>query len=202
MLMHAQGDPKTMNDNPQYSDVVLDVFDYLEGRIARLRGGRHPARQDRRRSGHRLRQAPAPQRRRPGRAVALSRARRAGAARRLAQEADRPSVATCPIRSDRVPGSHRRRPRGGRPGRADHSRARRCRNPAGARCLARCPAWHGPGARLICWELPRGFRFFSAAGCNLPQQDLMLGAAGRPSIFQRGVYHTHRRQAARVGYAI
>jgi dihydropteroate synthase len=34
MLMHAQGDPKTMNDNPQYSDVVLDVFDYLERRIA------------------------------------------------------------------------------------------------------------------------------------------------------------------------
>lgn len=33
MLMHAQGDPKTMNDNPQYTDVVLDVFDYLEGRI-------------------------------------------------------------------------------------------------------------------------------------------------------------------------
>jgi dihydropteroate synthase len=33
MLMHAQGDPKTMNDDPQYSDVVLDVFDYLEGRI-------------------------------------------------------------------------------------------------------------------------------------------------------------------------
>jgi dihydropteroate synthase len=33
MLMHAQGDPKTMNDNPQYSDVVLDVFDYLESRI-------------------------------------------------------------------------------------------------------------------------------------------------------------------------
>ena len=34
MLMHAQGDPKTMNDDPQYSDVVLDVFDFLEGRIA------------------------------------------------------------------------------------------------------------------------------------------------------------------------
>lgn len=33
MLMHAQGDPKTMNDNPQYADVVLDVFDYLERRI-------------------------------------------------------------------------------------------------------------------------------------------------------------------------
>ncbi|MGQ0673906.1 MAG: dihydropteroate synthase [Hyphomicrobium sp.] len=33
MLMHAQGDPKTMNDNPQYSDVTLDVFDFLESRI-------------------------------------------------------------------------------------------------------------------------------------------------------------------------
>ena len=33
MLMHAQGDPKTMNDNPQYSDVSLDVFDFLEARI-------------------------------------------------------------------------------------------------------------------------------------------------------------------------
>ena len=33
MLMHAQGDPKTMNVNPQYSDVVLDVFDFLEQRI-------------------------------------------------------------------------------------------------------------------------------------------------------------------------
>ncbi len=34
MLMHAQGDPKTMNDNPQYRDVVLDVFDFLSARIA------------------------------------------------------------------------------------------------------------------------------------------------------------------------
>ena len=34
ILMHAQGDPRTMNDNPQYSDVALDVFDYLEQRIA------------------------------------------------------------------------------------------------------------------------------------------------------------------------
>lgn len=33
MLMHAQGDPKTMNDDPRYADVVLDVFDFLEGRI-------------------------------------------------------------------------------------------------------------------------------------------------------------------------
>ena len=33
MLMHAQGDPKTMNHDPKYSDVVLDVFDFLERRI-------------------------------------------------------------------------------------------------------------------------------------------------------------------------
>jgi dihydropteroate synthase len=33
VLMHAQGDPKTMQDNPVYEDVALDVFDALEGHI-------------------------------------------------------------------------------------------------------------------------------------------------------------------------
>jgi dihydropteroate synthase len=33
VLMHAQGEPKTMQDDPTYDDVVLEVFDYLEGRI-------------------------------------------------------------------------------------------------------------------------------------------------------------------------
>ncbi len=33
ILMHAQGDPKTMNDDPQYSDLVLDVYDFLDSRI-------------------------------------------------------------------------------------------------------------------------------------------------------------------------
>jgi dihydropteroate synthase len=33
-LMHAQGDPRTMQDAPAYGDVVLEVTDYLEGRIA------------------------------------------------------------------------------------------------------------------------------------------------------------------------
>lgn len=32
-LMHAQGDPKTMQDDPHYDDVLLDVFDYLAARI-------------------------------------------------------------------------------------------------------------------------------------------------------------------------
>lgn len=33
VLMHAQGDPKTMQENPVYEDVALDVFDALEGLI-------------------------------------------------------------------------------------------------------------------------------------------------------------------------
>ena len=33
ILMHAQGEPKTMHLNPIYTDVVLEVFDYLEQRI-------------------------------------------------------------------------------------------------------------------------------------------------------------------------
>jgi dihydropteroate synthase len=33
-LMHAQGDPKTMQEAPAYDDVLLDVADYLEGRVA------------------------------------------------------------------------------------------------------------------------------------------------------------------------
>lgn len=32
-LMHALGDPKTMQDAPIYEDVLLDVYDYLEGRV-------------------------------------------------------------------------------------------------------------------------------------------------------------------------
>lgn len=33
ILMHAQGDPKTMQDDPRYDDVLLEVYDYLEQRI-------------------------------------------------------------------------------------------------------------------------------------------------------------------------
>ncbi|WP_299771903.1 dihydropteroate synthase [uncultured Tateyamaria sp.] len=35
-VMHAQGDPQTMQDNPFYSDVLLDVYDFLAERIAIL----------------------------------------------------------------------------------------------------------------------------------------------------------------------
>ncbi|GHE03152.1 dihydropteroate synthase [Allgaiera indica] len=33
-LMHAQGDPQTMQRDPRYDDVLLDVYDHLEARIA------------------------------------------------------------------------------------------------------------------------------------------------------------------------
>jgi dihydropteroate synthase len=34
VLMHAQGDPQTMQDNPRYGDVLVEVFAFLEDRIA------------------------------------------------------------------------------------------------------------------------------------------------------------------------
>ena len=33
ILMHAQGEPKTMQDDPRYDDVALEVYDYLALRI-------------------------------------------------------------------------------------------------------------------------------------------------------------------------
>jgi len=33
VLTHAMGDPKTMQDNPTYQDVVIEVYDYLEKRM-------------------------------------------------------------------------------------------------------------------------------------------------------------------------
>ncbi len=35
-VMHMQGDPATMQDDPQYDDVLLDVYDFLEGQITYL----------------------------------------------------------------------------------------------------------------------------------------------------------------------
>ena len=35
-VMHALGDPATMQDDPRYDDVLLDVYDFLAGRIAAL----------------------------------------------------------------------------------------------------------------------------------------------------------------------
>lgn len=35
-VMHAQGDPETMQQDPHYEDVLLDVYDYLKERIEAL----------------------------------------------------------------------------------------------------------------------------------------------------------------------
>jgi len=34
ILMHNKGDPATMQDDPRYDDVLLDVFDFLSARVA------------------------------------------------------------------------------------------------------------------------------------------------------------------------
>ena len=34
VLMHCLGDPRTMQQTPSYDDVLLDIFDYLEARVA------------------------------------------------------------------------------------------------------------------------------------------------------------------------
>jgi dihydropteroate synthase len=39
VLMHGGGDPKTMQDDPHYDCAPLDVFDYLEARVAACIGG-------------------------------------------------------------------------------------------------------------------------------------------------------------------
>jgi dihydropteroate synthase len=45
VLMHAQGVPATMQDNPQYGDVLLDIHDALSQRLARATAlGIDPAR--------------------------------------------------------------------------------------------------------------------------------------------------------------
>lgn len=44
VLMHAQGDPKSMQDNPVYDDVTLDVFDMLSVRIGQCEAAGIPRR--------------------------------------------------------------------------------------------------------------------------------------------------------------
>ena len=35
-VMHAQGDPATMQDQPKYADVLLDIYDFLHSQVAKL----------------------------------------------------------------------------------------------------------------------------------------------------------------------
>src|SRR5690606_35005213 len=34
VLMHHQGQPRTMQEDPRYDDVVLDIYDWLAARVA------------------------------------------------------------------------------------------------------------------------------------------------------------------------
>jgi dihydropteroate synthase len=42
VLMHAQGDPRTMQLNPRYEDAALDVYDYLTERVSACRAAGIP----------------------------------------------------------------------------------------------------------------------------------------------------------------
>ena len=92
VLMHHQGSPETMQDAPRYDDVLIEVYDWLEARIAAAGGGGNRSRADHRRSRHRLRQGPAAQ---PGAdqwPVAVPRPRLPDPARRQPQAADRRAI--------------------------------------------------------------------------------------------------------------
>ena len=54
ILMHAQGNPDKMQDNPVYKDVVIEIYDFLEARIAAAVEAGLAAGMPRRRSRHRL----------------------------------------------------------------------------------------------------------------------------------------------------
>ncbi len=43
-VMHAQGDPETMQDAPHYDNVLLDVYDFLDARITALEAAGIPRR--------------------------------------------------------------------------------------------------------------------------------------------------------------
>ena len=102
--MHAQGDPKTMNDNPQYDDVVLDVFDYLESRVQACVAAGIPRAKIVADPGIGFGKHLHHNVARDGRAFALSWPWRADPARRLPQEDDRPALRR-DAAEDRVPGS-------------------------------------------------------------------------------------------------
>ena len=43
LLMHMQGEPATMQDNPTYDDAALDVYDFLEARVRACEAAGIPA---------------------------------------------------------------------------------------------------------------------------------------------------------------
>ncbi len=85
VLMHAKGEPKTMQDDPSYDDVVLEVYDYLEERVAAAVGAGIGLEKIAIDPGHRLRQDDRAQSRADGQSHPVPRSWRADPGRRLAQ---------------------------------------------------------------------------------------------------------------------
>ena len=149
VLMHAQGDPRTMQRNPVYDDVVLDVYDALEVRIEACEKAGIPRERLVVDPGigfgktlahnlallgalsifHGL-----------GCAVLLGASRKSFIGKLTGAAAD-----------DRLPGSLACRAARGGPGRSNSSGARRCRHPPGPCCvggilrggIGKCTAWIG-----------------------------------------------------------
>ena len=90
VLMHHQGAPETMQDNPRYDrPVLLEVYDWLEARIEAAVAAGIAREQDRRRSRLRLRQDRAAQSSADERPRHAARARLPDHARREPQADDR-----------------------------------------------------------------------------------------------------------------
>ena len=174
VLMHAQGDPRTMQDNPTYDDVVLDVYDFLEARIAACE---RPASRAR---GSSSTPASASARRSPttwrcwarlrlfhglGCAVLLGASRKSFIGHTHRRR---------PLRDDRLPGSLAAALDGRRAGRADPARARCCRDPPGpGRVGGALPAAAG---RPHVWAIP------ARTGARGDRAGPWLSSAGRQLV--------------------
>ena len=84
-LMHMRGEPRTMQDDPRYDDVVADVKAFLEERLAFAVARGHRGGADLLDPGHRLRQDARAQPRAAAPPRRARRARPAGRGRHLAQ---------------------------------------------------------------------------------------------------------------------
>ena len=137
-LMHMQGEPRTMQDDPRYDDVVSEVKAFLEERLAFAVAAGHPRGARLARPRDRLRQDARAQPRAAAPAGRDRRARPAGDRGRLAQAVPRGAD-----------GPAEPRPRGGRRrGQRAGLRARRPHVPRARRAPRRGMRWR---SRLLRW---------------------------------------------------
>ena len=156
-LMHMQGEPRTMQDDPRYEDVVSEVKSFLEERLAFAIGGRNRRAADLARPGDRLRQDAGAQ---PRAAAAAGRDRGdrpAGRGRRLEEALHRrPDRSARGRAARRQPGRGRDRLRA----RRRHAAGPRRREPPGMPLLSPVLPWSPgfPNARWVPHRRQRGLR--------------------------------------------